>query len=150
MKCLSKKPGDRFPTALALVEELRRFRASPTRKKGAGAATMRQEPAAPTVTEEPAELLAVVLVVQATGKEIHLHKPVTLVGRAAECSIVLRAADVSKHHCQILLEADQVLVEDLGSANGTYVNGRPVRRARLRHGDELRIASHAMNVRIPK
>jgi serine/threonine protein kinase len=150
MKCLSKKPGDRFPTALALVEELRRFRASPTRKKSAGAATLRKEPAAPTVREEPAELLAVVLVVQATGKEIHLHKPVTLVGRAAECSIVLRAADVSKHHCQILLEADQVLVEDLGSANGTCVNGRPVRRVRLRDGDELHIASHAMKVRIPK
>ena len=150
MKCLSKKPGDRFPTAQALVEALRRFRTGPPRRKGTAASTIRKEPAAATIREEPADLLAVVLVVQATGKEIHLHKPFTLIGRAPECSIVFRAADVSKHHCQLLLDADQVVVEDLGSANGTFVNGRPVQRARLRHCDELRIADYVMEVRLPK
>jgi serine/threonine protein kinase len=148
MKCLSKKPGDRFPTAQALVEALRRFRASPPSKKRAGATTGRREPAAATVREELAELLAVVLFVQATRKEIYLDKPSTLIGRAPECSIVLRAADVSKHHCRLLIEADRVMVEDLGSANGTYVNGRPVQRARLRHGDKLHIAEHVMEVRV--
>jgi serine/threonine protein kinase len=150
IKCLSKKPADRYPSAQALVEVLRRFRAGPPRKKGVESVKMSQEPAAPTLEEEPGGLLTAVLVVQATGQEIHLHKPFTLVGRAPECGIVLRASDVSKHHCYIGLEADQVSVEDLDSANGTYVNGRQVQRARLRHGDELRIAGHAMEVRLPK
>src|SRR5262249_46209537 len=82
-----------------------------------------------------------------TSKEVRLHKPITLIGRSAECNVVLKAADVSKHHCQILLDVGQVVVEDLGSANGTFVNGRTVRRAPLRDGDELRIADHPFQVR---
>jgi pSer/pThr/pTyr-binding forkhead associated (FHA) protein len=77
---------------------------------------------------------------------VRLSKPITLLGRATECTVVLRANDVSKHHCQVLLDRDQVVVEDLGSANGTYVNGRRIKRAPLRDGDELRLAEHAFSV----
>jgi serine/threonine-protein kinase len=135
MRCLGKRPAERLPSAQALVDELRRFRAAPATKKGSAA------PPTP-------RLLNVKLAVEATGKEVRLHKPITLVGRGAECSVVVRASDVSKNHCQILLDIDRVMVEDLGSANGTYVNGKSVRKARLRDGDELRIADHVFHVRI--
>jgi serine/threonine protein kinase len=133
MKCLAKRPADRFANAGALVEELRRFRKENTSKKARAALP---------------QLLHVLLTVEATGKKVRLHKPITLVGRAPECTLLLRASDVSKHHCQILIDTDKVVVEDLESANGTYVNGKPVKKARLHDGDELRIADHAFGVRI--
>src|SRR5262249_472454 len=134
MKCLAKRPADRFPNAGVLVEELCRFR--PTWK------TTRKVPAASP------QLRQVVLKVEATGKSVRLRKPLTLVGRAPECALLVRASDVSKHHCQILVDTDKVVVEDLQSANGTYVNGKQVKKARLHDGDELRIADHAFGVRI--
>jgi len=134
MKCLAKRPADRFASAGALVEELRRFRANekPTKKDAADAP----------------RLLHVVLTVEATSKKVRLRKPITLVGRAPECTLIVRASDVSKHHCQILIDTDKVVVEDLQSANGTFVNGKQVQKARLHDGDELRIADHALTVRI--
>jgi serine/threonine protein kinase len=134
MKCLAKRPADRFPNAGVLVEELCRFRA--TWK------TTRKVPAASP------QLLRVVLKVEATGKNVRLRKPITLVGRAPECTLLVRASDVSKHHCQIIIDTDKVVVEDLQSANGTYVNGKQVKKAQLHDGDELRIADHAFGVRI--
>jgi serine/threonine protein kinase len=132
MTCLAKRPAERPASAQALVEELRRFRSAPTTK----------------LTAPPPRLLQVVLKVEATGKKIRLHKPITLAGRAPECSLLLRASDVSKNHCQIVVDTDKVMVEDLGSANGTFINGKQIKKARLRDGDELRIADHAFNVRI--
>jgi len=133
MKCLAKRPADRFPSAGDLVEELRRFGAAKTTKR---------------ISAPSSRLLRVVLTVEATGKKVRLHKPITLVGRAPECTLLVRASDVSKHHCQILIDTDKVVVEDLQSANGTYVNGKQVKKARLHDGDELRIADHAFGVRI--
>jgi serine/threonine protein kinase len=132
MSCLAKRPAERPASAQALVEELHRFRSAPPTK-----------PSPP-----PPKLLQVVLKVEATGKKVRMHKPITLAGRAPECSLVLRASDVSKHHCQIAIDIDKVIVEDLGSANGTFVNGKQIKKARLRDGDELRIADHAFRVRI--
>ncbi len=60
----------------------------------------------------------------------------------------MRAADVSKQHCQILVEPDRVVVEDLGSANGTFVNDRRIQQARLRDGDRLRVAAHEFEVHV--
>jgi pSer/pThr/pTyr-binding forkhead associated (FHA) protein len=46
------------------------------------------------------------------------------------------------------VEPDRVVVEDLGSANGTYVNDRPIQQARLRDGDRLRVADHEFDVQL--
>ena len=62
----------------------------------------------------------------------------------------MRAADVSKQHCRIVVEEEQVVVEDLGSANGTFVNGEPIEKAHLKDGDRLGIASYEFVVRMPK
>jgi serine/threonine-protein kinase len=130
MKSMAKRPADRFRTAGALADELRRFRADKSTR------------------QVPPQPLKVVLTVEATGKKIRLHKLITLVGRAPECAVLVRAADVSKHHCQIRIETGQVVVEDLGSANGTYVNGERIQTTLLQDGDELRIADHEFKVRI--
>lgn len=96
-------------------------------------------------------LPSVLLVSRAGDQRVRLFKPVTLIGRAPECDIVLKASDVSKRHCQILLQPeDQVFVEDLESVNGTRVNGYSVKRSALKDGDRLDIARHAFQILMAK
>jgi pSer/pThr/pTyr-binding forkhead associated (FHA) protein len=62
-----------------------------------------------------------------------------VLGRAPECDLVLDGPSVSRRHARIVREADAFVIEDLGSANGTLVNGARAERCRLEVGDELRI-----------
>ncbi len=50
--------------------------------------------------------------------------PVTLIGRSTECNLKIASSQVSRAHCRITLGDDTVYVEDLGSANGTVVDGK--------------------------
>jgi pSer/pThr/pTyr-binding forkhead associated (FHA) protein len=61
-----------------------------------------------------------------------------VLGRDAEvCNIVLPGLYVSREHAEILVEGDHVMLRDLASANGTFVNGIRVREARLFSGDMI-------------
>ena len=64
-----------------------------------------------------------------------------LVGVAAHCAVRLNALDVSRTHALVTCQHDRVLVLDLGSTNGTFVNGRRVREAELTAGDAVRFSS---------
>jgi adenylate cyclase len=61
----------------------------------------------------------------------------TTIGRAPGNGVILGDREVSKQHAMVLLQQGEWLVRDLGSANGTFVNGRKISEHRLRHGDEL-------------
>ncbi|MCD9030703.1 FHA domain-containing protein [Luteimonas sp. Y-2-2-4F] len=61
----------------------------------------------------------------------------SVVGRAIECSLRFEDAGLSRLHARLLPEADGIRVQDLGSVNGCYLNGRRVRTALARPGDEL-------------
>lgn len=61
-------------------------------------------------------------------------------GRAAQADFIVDAALVSRVHCRLTLSAANELdIEDLGSTNGTFVNGRKVKTARLAPGDTLKV-----------
>jgi pSer/pThr/pTyr-binding forkhead associated (FHA) protein len=60
---------------------------------------------------------------KANVKQVKLL-PVTLIGRSTECNLKIASSQVSRNHCRITLGADSVFVEDLGSANGTLVDGQ--------------------------
>lgn len=79
---------------------------------------------------------------------IRLVKPVTVIGRGMDCDLELPLAGISRHHCQIRLDEDRVEVTDLGSSNGTYVNGGQVRIWDLAVGDKLRIGTTTFTVQI--
>ena len=65
---------------------------------------------------------------------------VKTIGRTARADFILDAALVSRLHCRLTADAsDQLVVEDLGSTNGTSVNGTRVDRAVLRTGDTLTV-----------
>src|SRR4051812_22561587 len=69
------------------------------------------------------------------------------IGRSASCDVVLTDDSVSRRHAEIALRGGVCVVRDLGSCNGTWVNGRVVQRARLRRGDELQLGETVIRLR---
>lgn len=62
-----------------------------------------------------------------------------LLGRSLECDIAVVSPHVSRRHARLDLQSDDLYIEDLGSSNGTVVNGRRLHgRSRLQHADEVR------------
>ncbi|BFM11459.1 hypothetical protein R50072_16120 [Simiduia litorea] len=70
----------------------------------------------------------------------------TIVGRASDCDIVLAAAHLSRKHAQLSVKDGLLYVRDLGSANGTFLNGSQVKEARVKRGDELRFDTLSFGV----
>jgi predicted component of type VI protein secretion system len=75
------------------------------------------------------------------GQPIEVVKDLSLVGRREDCDVLLDHKSVSKLHCVIVKTDGLLLLRDLGSTNGTRVNGQRVRRAALLPNDQLHIAS---------
>lgn len=75
------------------------------------------------------------------GRRWPLDQSILTIGRGDECDIMLPDRHVSRYHARISRVDDCYAVEDLGSKNGTYVNGREVKTTRmLEDGDEIQIA----------
>jgi pSer/pThr/pTyr-binding forkhead associated (FHA) protein len=72
------------------------------------------------------------------------------IGRTTGNSIVIENAGVSRRHAAIRVKGEQIVIEDLGSANGTFVHGQKVTSHELQDGDEIVIVKHRLVYRIPK
>ena len=75
------------------------------------------------------------------GPFIDLTKDMTLFGRDEDCDVRLDHKSVSKLHCVVVKTDGLLLLRDLGSTNGTRVNGQRVRRAALLPNDTVAIAN---------
>ena len=64
---------------------------------------------------------------------------VKTIGRSPGAQFIVEAALVSRLHCQLTATAASIQVKDLGSTNGTFVNGKRVKTAELRDGDKLSV-----------
>jgi pSer/pThr/pTyr-binding forkhead associated (FHA) protein len=73
------------------------------------------------------------------GYRFRLDQPVTAAGRHLDSNIVLDDITVSRRHAEIRCERGEFRVVDVGSLNGTYVNGEPIHSAVLTNGDEIRM-----------
>ncbi|MEY3203784.1 MAG: hypothetical protein RLZZ21_115 [Planctomycetota bacterium] len=80
------------------------------------------------------------------GDPIPLLKPMLVVGRRESTDIVLRFPNVSGQHCELTIVDGYWVVKDLGSSNGTKVNGSRVTEQRLEPGDTLSIAKHEFEI----
>jgi pSer/pThr/pTyr-binding forkhead associated (FHA) protein len=80
------------------------------------------------------------------GDPIPLLKTVLMIGRRESADIVLRFPNVSGHHCELTIVDGYWHVKDLGSSNGTKVNGSRVTEQRIAPGDKLSIARHDYEV----
>lgn len=85
------------------------------------------------------------LVPQGGGDPIPLLKKKLMVGRRG-CDIDLPFANVSSRHCELEMQEGYWLVRDLGSSNGTKVNGIRVRSKWVMPGDELAVARHRYTI----
>jgi hypothetical protein len=75
-----------------------------------------------------------------TGQRFALPTDTTsTLGRHPSCDIVLPNVTVSRRHTEIRLDSRGFVLIDVGSLNGTYLNGHPVDTAVLAHGDEIAI-----------
>jgi two-component system cell cycle response regulator len=83
----------------------------------------------------------IVLAGESLGQMFRVGQPEVVMGRAADAGIRLQDDGVSRRHARIVMTEGEVCIEDLGSANGTLLNGQPIRRAVLRDGDKIQMGS---------
>ena len=64
-----------------------------------------------------------------------------IVGRSSELDMVLVEDMVSRKHAKLTTTGDQIVIQDLGSTNGTFVNGEKIKKVRLKEGDRILIGT---------
>jgi pSer/pThr/pTyr-binding forkhead associated (FHA) protein len=72
--------------------------------------------------------------------DIPLDRALVMVGRHGRCDVWINSLWISRLHCCLVPDLDEVQVLDMGSTNGTRINGRRIELGILRPGDELAIA----------
>ena len=81
------------------------------------------------------------------GLEYAISKGV-IIGRAIECDITLLRSYISRNHAYLQVQGDSLIIEDLGSSNGTEVNGELVQgKQALQNGDEIRFKDVSFTIR---
>ncbi|MGZ7042688.1 MAG: FHA domain-containing protein [Thermoanaerobaculia bacterium] len=82
------------------------------------------------------------------GRLIRLHRGENIIGRERDATISVQASYISRQHARLLVSPHEVVVEDLGSKNGTYVGDERLTAPRtLRDGDTIKIGATVMVLR---
>ncbi len=162
MRALEKNPGHRPQSAARLLEELQgeivteqapAARTAVTRlvpsearpERPPAAAAPAEEPApvekppAEAPPEEPVKKAPRLVLYKGDEvlKEFPIDKQTLTVGRAHDCEIPLEDSSISRHHARITVRPDRIVVEDLNSLNGTYINEDGIRRGHIENGDRV-------------
>jgi len=148
LKAMQPRMENRFETAREFYEALEEYTARqplrPANRSAASAVT-------PVVQQEPTALHAVrnappppnwaLVGVKSESNENYPINGEVMVGRDRTCSIVLSHPAVSRKHAKITFSGREWVLEDLKSANGTYVNNTRIERANLKPGDVVRFGA---------
>src|SRR6478672_1432024 len=81
-----------------------------------------------------------------TGRTYDLKVEKTTVGRVSDNAFEIPEASVSSHHAELVLQGNDLLVRDLGSTNGTFINGNQITEAVLKPGQILRLGTIEMRL----
>ena len=79
------------------------------------------------------------------GREFVFDQLSVLIGRTSECDVVLYDPGVSRKHARIFNEGQEYFVEDMGSSNGTKVNGSIIKKKQLADGDAISLGPVVFN-----
>ena len=88
----------------------------------------------------------VVLSTGMTGRTHELKAEKTTIGRVEDNTFQIAEGSVSSHHCEVLLRGSDVLVRDLNSTNGTYINGEKVTESVIKPNQILRLGKIEMRL----
>jgi pSer/pThr/pTyr-binding forkhead associated (FHA) protein len=88
----------------------------------------------------------VVLSAGMTGRTHELKVDKTTIGRVEDNTFQIAEPSVSSHHCELLLRGNDVVVKDLNSTNGTFINGEKVSESVLKAGQVLRLGQIEMRL----
>jgi DNA-binding winged helix-turn-helix (wHTH) protein len=84
------------------------------------------------------------------ARQVALSEGENILGRAPDAAVWIDAPGVSRHHARIRIDGTQATVEDLGSKNGTFVQGRRIAGpSPLDDGNQIRLGSFVVTFRIP-
>ena len=84
---------------------------------------------------------------KSAGRSIAIKRNKLLIGRAEECDVRPLSEEVSRRHCSVIVGPADVWAQDLGSRNGTFVNGQRIEaKTRLSDGDLIRVGSLELKV----
>jgi len=78
------------------------------------------------------------------GTQIPLRDGVQKVGRDSQCDIYFDDTETSRNHAEIQCGSGHTIIKDLGSSNGTFVNGEPIRLHQLKAGDFIQVGKRLM------
>jgi Protein of unknown function (DUF3662)/FHA domain len=101
------------------------------------------KPPQPTQAVSPEELgvESELITLSWNGTRHEVKQPRVVIGRSRDCDIQLADANVSRRHAELRQEGAAYWIVDLGSTNGMEVNGKRVKRAKLRSGDTITLGS---------
>jgi pSer/pThr/pTyr-binding forkhead associated (FHA) protein len=88
----------------------------------------------------------VVLSVGMTGRTQDLKAEKTTIGRVEDNTFQIAEPSVSSHHCEVLLRGNDVVVRDLNSTNGSYLNGEKITESVMKPGQILRLGQVEMRL----
>lgn len=81
-------------------------------------------------------------------QELPIRRDRVVIGRQTDCDVRVPAAGISRHHCELTQDDEGLVIRDLGSSNGTWVNQERVESQRLSAGDLISFGSYVFVVRI--
>ncbi|MBI3647785.1 MAG: DUF3662 domain-containing protein [Actinobacteria bacterium] len=99
------------------------------------------------VEPAPASAASLVITEKGSTRTVRLAGRVVTIGRLPECDVVLKDAGASRRHAQIRDEGAAHRITDLGSTNGTQLNGQPVQSRELADGDRITIGTTVLEFR---
>ena len=145
VKAMHPRMDQRFETAREFFEALEEYTArqpiAPTGRQRVVEADTPTPAQMPAVHTEPAKHWTLANVKPETNERYPISGDIVMVGRDRTCSIVLAHPAVSRRHARISIAGKEPVLEDLQSANGTYVNNARVERVVLKPGDIVRFGA---------
>lgn len=91
----------------------------------------------------------VVLTQSLAGRSCELAAERTTIGRVEDNTFQIAEPSVSSRHCEILLRGSDIVVKDLGSTNGSFINGEKITEAVLKPGQTLRLGNIDLRLEVP-
>jgi hypothetical protein len=136
-RMIQREAPDHEPELAPEPGETRVYRAAPVETEAASAEDLGVEP-----EPEPAT-------VTVNGRAHELNKPSVVIGRSKDSDIRVSDPNVSRQHAEIRQDGSAYWIVDLGSTNGTSVNGRVSKRAKLDNEDRITLGSTELVFKLP-